>query len=224
MRRLILQHWAGDVTPLVALSSANVRHYAMRVGADYELLGGYIFDKRLRAQCQKLHMLSEEFDEWDVVVMLDADAFTVKGNTRDIFDETGIGRRHAKAHRKVCRNLPGLTSPANPYWGGSIYRLDLAMRQRLRVQYIWLEAVQFNFKRCGDDEGIMHRLAMRADVPVEGAYLDNTIWCHGHFLPGAEAAAILHIRDTTTDRPGYPANGRDKLANYHHLKEQGILE
>jgi hypothetical protein len=222
VRRLILQHWAGEIPEIVHLSQENVSNYAMRVGADYQLLRGYPFDDRLSAPCQKIHMLAVEFDGYDVVVMLDADMFVVKGLQEDVFDLSGIGMHHPKAHRRVLRVLPHLISPTAPFWGGAIYRLERDLRLRLRAEMDFDELRQFKTRTESEDEGIMHRLATRAGIPAEGAYIGYR-WCYGNFEPHPERAAIIHMRHTLRNRRNHPADGRDKLANYYHLRDQGVL-
>lgn len=223
MKRIILQHWAGELTEVVTASSQNIERYATQVGADYRLLRKYPFSKRLTPPCQKLHMLAEEFDDYDVVVMLDADMFTPVGMAEDVFELKGVGWNHKSAHRRVMGCLPELTSAEAPFWGGAIYRLEHGLRRLLRAEIDDQEMQQFTTREYSEDEGIMHRLAMRAGIPVKGAYIDQR-WCQASFAPNPLGAAIIHMRSTVRNRPGYPGNGRDKTANFHHFKAQGVIE
>jgi len=194
---IVLQHWSGDINELTELSVANISRYAEKVGAEYRLLRGNVFHPTLSAPCQKLHMLSEEFDEYDMVVMLDADMFTRKGMTENVFtDVDGIGR-HAHCqdivHHKLKAMHPSLASLSHPYWGGAIYRLDADFRRLLRDEIVEAELLPYsgNF----EDEGIMNRLATRANVPItEKTYVPGTHWDSGNFEDGVEQSAMIHIR------------------------------
>lgn len=194
---LILQHWSGEINGLTELSVENISRYAEKVGADYRLLRGNVFHPTLSAPCQKLHMLNEEFDEYDMVVMIDADMFVRKGMTENVFtDVTGIGRHteiQDHLHRWLVRHTP-LASKDHPYWGGAIYRLDRDLRKKLRAQIVESEMLQYNNRRC-QDEGIMNRLAALADLPIdENTYIDGNRWDCGNFEDDVEQAAMIHVR------------------------------
>ena len=78
MKNILLQHWAGDMDELTRLSVSNISKYAKHCDAEYRLLEGMLFNPKLSPQCQKLFMLDPLFDEYDMVVMVDADMFTRK--------------------------------------------------------------------------------------------------------------------------------------------------
>lgn len=69
MKKLILQHWTGPMNELTELSSRDISRYAERVGASYKLLRGQVFRKHLSAPCQKVHMLDESFDKFNMVFL-----------------------------------------------------------------------------------------------------------------------------------------------------------
>ena len=56
MSNIILQHFNGDLRPLDKASIANIKEYAKRIGADYELITGRPFRKHLTDPCQKVYM------------------------------------------------------------------------------------------------------------------------------------------------------------------------
>lgn len=223
MRNIILQHWSGPMIELTELSSANISKYAAKIGADYRLLLGDVFRPGLTAPCQKVHMIEEEFDDYDMVVMVDADMFTRVGMTDDVFmDPTGIGRHTAIQDSLVVslqKRFPKLGNPKFPYWGGSIYRLDKNIRKQLRQHLHDDEMKQFsgNF----EDEGIMHRLAVLSQMKItDDTYLPGNLWNRGSFEEGVESAALIHIR--TKIAPGGPK--KPKIVNYRNLVKQGIIE
>lgn len=194
---IILQHWTGEINNLTALSTANISQYAEQIGVDYRLLRGNLFHPTLSPPCQKLHMLNAEFDEYDMVVMLDADMFTRKGMTENVFtDVVGIGRHTAiqdMLHKKLKRNHPKMASLKHPYWGGAIYRLSRSVRWKLRAEIVESEILLYG--NHFEDEGIMNRLATRANMPItDNTYLPGSHWDSGNFEEGVEKAAMIHIR------------------------------
>lgn len=222
MKKLILQHWTGEMNELGNCSSANISKYAQKLGADYKLLRGNVFRPGLTSPCQKLYMLDEIFDEYDVVVMLDIDMFTRKGMEDDIFDENidGVGMStdfQEHLFKGVQRRHPTLTDPNHTYWGGAIWKLTREVRQKLRVHINEKEMQQFsgNF----EDEGIMHRLGALAKLKKQKLPGDRK-WCHGSYENGIEHAALIHIR--TKIAPTGPK--RDKIVNYRDLIKRGLIE
>lgn len=221
MKKIILQHWQGPLGELEQLSSQNIQSYAEYCGAEYRLLKGK-FINGLSPQSQKVHMLNEEFDDYDVVVMLDIDMFTRRGNRKNIFtEETGIGR-HYGIQESLIKGIkikhPLLANTNNAYWGGSVYRIERAMRQKLRFKMNFEEMMQFN--GGFNDEGIMHRLAVLCDIKNEKKwYMDRQQWNCSSFDKEAEQAEIIHIR--TKVAPGGPK--RSKIENYRALVERGLI-
>jgi hypothetical protein len=171
-------------------------------------------------------MLDPQFDEYDTVVMMDIDMFTRKGMTKNIFtDETGVGRHYGiqpSLRKKLCNRFPLLGDERYPYWGGSIYRLEKEVRQRLRVHMIDWEMDHFNNNY--EDEGIMHRLAVRAEFAEEGAYLDDDKWNRSSFEENVSDGYIIHVRRKMKNTPGRPSPKQDKILNYGKLVERGIID
>lgn len=237
VNNIILQHFDGELRELDKLSIANIQEYAKVVGADYKLVTGKPFSKYLTAPCQKIHMLNEEFDGYNDVLMLDIDMFTPKGMTINVFEEAGIGLygdTQQRLHRELVARYPMLASSIHPYWGGAIYKLSKDMRVQLRSaltnkiyeisNYKWYEdksiswMSNYNRHMKYEDEGIMHTLAVKSNFrPIE-PYL-NMKWCQCSFLPNPEKAGFIHIRTKVT--PKGPK--RAKIENYQALVDQGIL-
>ncbi len=46
MKKIILQHWTGEMYELGTLSSANISKYATKVGAEDKLLRGDVFNPK----------------------------------------------------------------------------------------------------------------------------------------------------------------------------------
>lgn len=222
MKNIILQHWTGPLSKLEELSVQSMKAYAEFCGAEYQLLRGSVMDQRLSNQSQKIVALTEKFDDYDTVVILDTDMFTRKGMSKNIFtDEKGIGRHYGIQESLVkglSRTFPHLGNPEYPYFGGSIYRLEKDVRVKLRRHMNMFEMMQFNGNF--NDEGIMHRLSVLEKLPInENTYLDRQQWNHSSFDDGVEDAEIIHIRPKVA--PKGPK--RPKIENYNSLVEKGII-
>jgi len=165
-------------------------------------------------------MLSEEFDGYDVVVMMDTDMFVRKGCTSNIFtDETGIGRHYNIQETlvvKLANQFPFLCDASYPYWGGSCYRLEKDIRQEFRKHLHMNEMVQFNGNY--NDEGIMHRCAVLSGYK-EKRYFDRAQWNYSSFDLDVDKANIIHIRPKV--KQGGPK--RPKIENYKALVKRGII-
>jgi len=227
MKTIILQHWTGPLGELEERSKANIEAYAKFCGADYALLKGNVFRSHLSAPCQKMIMLDKQFDEYDIVVMMDIDMFTRKGMTKNIFtDDKGIGRHYGIQEglvRNLERKFPLLGDSRYPYWGGSIYRLEREVRQRLRKEIVESEIMQFHNNY--EDEGIMHRLAVRANMRVtDTTYLNKDLWNRSSFEENVSGGYIIHVRNKIKNTPGMPSPKGPKIINYKKLVERGILE
>jgi len=202
----------------------NIKKYAELVGAEYRLITGKPFRGHMTSPCQKVHMLNEEFDEYDDVLMLDIDMFTPKGMKDNVFESPGIGL-HGKIQaillRKLVEQHPMITSIKFPYWGGAIYKMNRECRQQLRKglsgNHSWLET--YNRKWNFEDEGIMHTLAFMTNYSPKSPYLDEK-WCHDSYAPGQEKAGFIHIRTKITPR----GPEQEKIANLRALQKAGIIE
>lgn len=219
---IILQHFDGELRELDKLSMANIQQYADMLGVEYRLITGKPFREHLTPACQKVHMLHEEFDEYDKVLMLDIDMFAPKGMNVDIFTRKGIGL-YTDVQKSLHKRLARQHSRADilaPYWGGAIYLMDRETRQHLRAglggDEAWIEP--FNAPYNYEDEGIMHCLAAQTKFQYEVPYL-NRKWCQCSFLPNPSEAGFIHIRTKIT--PQGPK--REKIENYNQLVEDGVL-
>lgn len=213
-KNLILQHWhTANLPDVVTLSSRAVRHYAATIGADYYLLCGSPFDSRLTPPCQKLNMLSATWDDYEEVCMIDADMFPVAGLSESVFGLRGYGIYHPSAHKRVHRQLPKLTSMDAPYWGGAIYCFARHLRVILREYYDFNWARVFNSRGCGEDEGIMHRLALLASWrTTDPVYIDEG-WAWPSFEEDFNPTKFVHVRH----------HPEPKMVQYERLRKKGII-
>lgn len=220
---IILQHFDGELRPLDKLSIENIKKYATMVGAEYKLVLGRPFRSHLTGPCQKVHMISEEFDSYDKVLMLDIDMFAPIGMTENVFEVKGVGLYEdvqRRLHQRIAASYPMHASINIPYWGGAIYKLDRNARMKLRKGFdgndSWM--LPYNKAYTWEDEGIMHGLAVKTGFKPDEPYMDRK-WCQCSFLPNPEKAGFIHIRTKVT--PTGPK--REKMENYNSLVEKGIL-
>lgn len=223
MKNIIMQHYTGNLSDLAELSIKNIQKYAKTIGADYKFLEGNVFHPDLTPPCQKIHMLDEKWDDYEYVVMLDTDIFTVKNLKENIFtdiDGVGINTRYQRAiFKKFSKIHPDLTCAKYPYFGGAVWRFDKEQRRILRSKIIKKELPFFNHRF--EDEGIIHRLMTLASVKY------NAIphrWCYCSYLPNPESAALIHVRTKINNSMSRNASRRTKMENYEHLKSLGVLD
>lgn len=226
MRNIILQHWTGELTTLVEKSIRSFQEYAKMIGCEHEFIRGDVFmtgkSHVLQPPCQKLVYLDEKYDKYDMVVMVDADMFVRKGFTGNVFtDATGIGR-HTQIQTELRRNIanrhPLHCSVDHPYWGGSIFRLSLELRQKFRKALSEEDVIMFG--TTYHDEGTMHRLAVKTGMKEDkDTYLDGQLWNYSSFEPDVDRAHFIHIR--TKVKPHGPK--RSKIENLNALISRGLI-
>lgn len=225
MKNIILQHWTGEMDELGLASQKNISAYADKIGADYKLLRGDVLDASFNPPMQKLFMLDESFDEYDIVVMLDMDMFIRKGMDKDIFtDEKGFGK-HTEVQERlgtlIVRQYPNLGKRGFPYWGGAVYRFPRAERQRMRKYLVMEDFRPFNKAYHFEDEGVMHVLAVRANMPItENSYMKSNLWECGNFENNVGECYIIHMRTKIT--PTGPKQA--KILNYREMVKRGLIE
>jgi len=227
MKNIILQHWAGPMNELVEKSTESIKAYAESIGADYEFIRGVVFMPKIAHKmdypCQKLIYLDEKYDEYDYVVMVDADMFVAKNCNQNIFtDDVGIGR-HTAIQTALRKNLVGLYpdygSEDAPYWGGSVFRLSREIRQTFRAALT--EDIVMAFARRYHDEGVMHCLANKVGMKHtdKDVYLNGQMWNYSSFEPDVDRANFIHIRTKVT--PQGPK--REKIKNYRELVRRNLI-
>lgn len=208
---LILQHWhSADLPPIANASRCNIGDYTDRIGADHWVLCGTPFHPALGPQAQKLCLISEQWDAYDDVVMLDADMFATP-TCPNLFDVPGHGFHQEQAHKRVVAALPALTSADGPFYGGCLYKFSREERKALRAAIDLEELKRFDNAAGGWDEGMMHRLCLRAGLKPN--YLSDR-WCYGSYWPDPAQAFMIHVRPKPTG---------DKMKNLRTLQAAGIL-
>jgi len=232
MKNIILQHFhpfrpkvieemkerGGRLPFIVEKSSNNIQRYAESLGAEYKLLDGEPFQEGLRGQCQKCCAINEEYDDYDIVVVLDTDKFVTTTCTENVFEAKGIAP-FDKVHRErqlphFIREFPKLGDANYPMWSGAIYVMPRDFRQLMRKQIN--PAMRKVFAQISPkpyvDEGIFHVLCRKADFKLD-KYLDEK-WDYSSYLPEPEKANMIHIRHK-------PKSREENLVD---LMDAGIIE
>lgn len=236
MKNLILQHYDGPMSEVAKLSTANIAKYAEKIGVEYKLIRGRPFMPKVqfhgkKAQTnQKLVVLSDQWDGYDDVVMLDADMFTVKGLKENIFDQKGIGicpdHVQQNAWARMQNRFPQFSTGRHAYWSGSVYKLTKAQRKEMRRHMVPFEIQQIG-NTVFADEGIMHRLAMLADYECVSDNILDHKWSYCSYLPDPlKNGAIIHMRKNMP----LPTGGKDhdnkceKIDSYNRLLSEGVID
>jgi hypothetical protein len=226
LKNIILQHFDGELRELDKLSIENIKQYAHKIRADYELVVGKPFRNHLTPACQKVYCVDKHWDDYGTVLMLDIDVFVRKDLSENVFKISGHGV-HGPTQVKLKQKLIDSMriDQFTPYWAGSIYKFNKKEREQLRDAMpsndIWMNF--YNKPYHFEDEGILADLACRSLFRT--SYLDFS-WSQCSFLPNPEKAKMLHIR---TKKPGHIdgtwENGgkQDKIKNYHNLVSLGII-
>lgn len=221
MKRLIIQHYTGELGEVERLSVKNIQGFAEREKAHYLFLEGNVFSEELSAPMQKLSMLDERFDEYDVVVMLDADMFTRNSLQESLFAQPGIGTSGPVQRRlkwASIRKMKGLLHWRYPYWNGSLWKLDREQRQLFRSKLPLVNLMKYSCGRL-EDEGVMHQLARHNNFKG-GALPGVDKWAMPSWYNDLDRAAMIHVRKRISVEGGK----RSKLENLYALIDKGLID
>jgi hypothetical protein len=191
------------------------------MGAEYLFLEGNVFSENLSPPMQKLFMLDKKFDEYDTVVMLDADMFTKSGLAENLLEQPGIGVSGYTQRRlkwKHLRTFSGLIHWRYPYWNGSLWKLTLKQRQMFRRNINKVDLQKYSNGRL-EDEGVMHQLARHSKFSG-GVLPGGEKWAMSSWWDNLEDGAMFHIRPRVRKK----GPKRSKLENLRTLVDRGLIE
>lgn len=178
---LIIQHWDGSLPKWGRVAKESMERYAKAIGADYELVAGMPYGKKVGPYFQKLFMLDEKFDGYDNVLLLDMDTVAT-GENEDVFDAPGIGVLHDRAMKGASRTppgAPGLYCKGLPIFFGNFIKLDrssrLALREHLDIPLFEKEILD---PYAGDEIG-WHRLFYMSKILEGRSYEEICMRCSG---------------------------------------------
>lgn len=108
MNNIILQHWNGPLPEWARLAKKSVELYAEKIGCHYKLVEGYPLGISLGPNPQKLVYITEEYDQYDKVLMLDMDVIATD-KYENAFDYDQIGVLHDRAMKGSSRTPKAAT-------------------------------------------------------------------------------------------------------------------
>lgn len=218
MKNIILQHFTGKLRPLDKLSVENISAYAKRIGADYQFVEGQLFREHLTPPCQKVHILTEKWDEYDNVLMLDIDMFATRNLTENVFNSPGVGLFAETQKRLKARLVQyGRIQPDDGYWSGAFYKLArdtrITLRQAIPEDDKWMDL--YNKPYHYEDEGIIAELFSKTKCAWQNC---DPKWQQDSYLP-SHKPGMIHVRTKIT--PQGPK--REKIDNYYDMVMRNIL-
>ena len=229
MTNLILQYYDGLKTPESKVSIAHMQKYAEMMGVEYKLLDGRPFMPEIRFQGKKafrnqcLAALNQEFDDYEIIVVVDTDMVLAKReNTPNIFtDETGIGILTDDIKNTILAKLrgrfPTLSNNIHMFGDGSVWRLERHIRQRLREEIDIRDITGLGNSEFAD-RGIMHRLCALANIKAIDENILSQKWSYSSYLPKASQNGVfIHLRKTTPDK----SETITKFEAYRRLNKKG---
>lgn len=139
MKTIILQHWNGPLPQWAELAKKSVELYAKKIGSDYELVTGYPLGEKLGPNPQKLVYISDRYDEYDKVLMLDMDVIATD-KYENVFNYDHIGVLHDRAIKGQSRTpkaAPELFEIGMPIFFGNYIMTRKEQRQKMRKYADW---------------------------------------------------------------------------------------
>lgn len=174
---LIIQHWSGDLPKWAFLAEESIKKYCENIDCSYQRISDSNFidikiNKNIKQtmSLQKMNILSDRWDEYDDVCMLDMDMVATK-KCENIFKYTGIGRLHKKSMQsknssKNGKLWPNLYHQGLPMFFGNCIKFTKKERKELRSA-IDKEEIFNSFSEQGvppNDEILMHHLFYKTGI------------------------------------------------------------
>ena len=136
---IILQHWNGELPDWARAAKKTMQIYAEDIGCEYELVTGHPLGEKLGPNPQKLVYITEKYDQYDKVLMLDMDtiATPIHGN---VFDRPEIGVLHDRAMKGISRTpgaAPDLYTLGMPIFFGNYIMTTREQRIAMREHADW---------------------------------------------------------------------------------------
>jgi hypothetical protein len=139
MANIILQHWNGSLPEWAKLAKKSMELYAEKIGCQYKLVEGYPLGKDLGPNPQKLVYITEEYDQYDKVLMLDMDVIATNVY-KDAFLQPEIGVLHDRAMKGESRTpkaAPDLFEIGIPVFFGNYIMTTKDQRVKMREHADW---------------------------------------------------------------------------------------
>lgn len=130
MKNLIYQYWNGTIPQGSIASQNNIKQYAERIGVDYRFDYNEHYTKPLSKYSQYYDafrpILDESFHEYDNVLFLDMDIFTIDGLKDNVFEQPNNGiaiceEMHQPELRTKSTVGTGINSKNDEVWSKILY-------------------------------------------------------------------------------------------------------
>lgn len=125
MKNLIYQYWKGPMKPGVAASTALMKAYADRIGAEYRFdhnitIAGHVVNVPIYYEPAN-PLVSAEFDVYDNVALVDIDVYPVEGLDDSMFalldgEDAGICTEPKQPYFRTIYNSGGINSAIDKQW------------------------------------------------------------------------------------------------------------
>ena len=125
MRNLIYQYWQGPMKSGVVYSTELMKAYADRIGAEYRFdhnitIAGKVVNVPIYYEPAN-PLVSDEFDVYDNVALVDIDVYPVDGLTDSMFDlldgeDAGICTEPKQPYFRTIYNSGGINSQIDKKW------------------------------------------------------------------------------------------------------------
>jgi hypothetical protein len=171
---IILQHWNGDLPEWAKVAKKTVERYAEVIGCQYELVTGYPLGEKLGPNSQKLVYITEKYDQYEKVLMLDMDVMATDVY-ENAFERPEIGVLHDRAMRGKSRtpgSAPELFTLGMPIFFGNYIMTNKQQRIAMREFADWEWLATKVLDTYAGDEMVLAWLLKKANV-LEGMSIED---------------------------------------------------
>ena len=164
---IILQHFAGKMPLWAKQAEKSMRKYATATGADYELVLDFPMGEELGFTPQKLCMLTEKYDKYDQVCMIDMDTIATPEH-ESFWDRPEIGVTHSRAmtnpDERTPKAAPDLYTRGSWTFFGNWIKLNREQRKSLRQHWDQDLFAKALVDKHPGDEIILHYLINKSGI------------------------------------------------------------
>lgn len=181
MTNIILQHWNGPLPGWARVAKKSVEKYADVIGCEYELVTGHPLGEALGPNPQKLVYITEKYDQYEKVLMLDMDVMATKVYD-NAFDRPEIGVLHDRAMKGRSRtpgSAPELFTLGMPIFFGNYIMTNKDQRIAMRKHADWDWLATKVVDSYSGDEMVLAWLLQQANILDGMTIKDMCMRCGG---------------------------------------------
>lgn len=178
---IILQHWDGPLPEWARLAKKTVEMYAERVGASYQLVTGHPLGAKLGPNPQKLVYITEQYDQYEKVLMLDMDVIATNVYA-NVFHRPEIGVLHDRAMKGKSltpKAAPELFTLGMPIFFGNYIMTNKDQRIAMREYADWDWLATKVIDSYSGDEIVLAWLLKQANILKDMTIEDMCMRCTG---------------------------------------------